>query len=248
MEMLRVFLGFDPRETVAFHVAAHSIHSRCSRPVAIAPLMLSQLAGIFNRPRDPKQSTDFSFTRFLVPHLCGYEGWALFADCDILVREDLARLWDLRDDRHAVMVVKHDHVPKETTKFLGHVQTAYPKKNWSSLMLFNNARCRGLTREYVETAHGLELHQFKWLASDDLIGELPAGWNCLVDTDSGGELESAPNLHYTLGGPWFAATRTCGGAHDWWQELQRTLAPVSDQGWPRLPVPAPNPLKLRVSA
>ena len=90
--------------------------------------MLSQLQGIFTRPRDPKQSTDFSFTRFLTPYLCDYQGWALFADCDILVRHDVAKLWDLRDDRYAVQVVQHQHVPAETTKFLGHVQTAYARR------------------------------------------------------------------------------------------------------------------------
>ena len=229
MDLIRVFLGYDPREAVAFHVAAHSIHRHSSRPVSVAPLMLSQLQNTFRRPRDPKQSTDFSFSRFLVPYLCGFEGWAIFADCDILFREDIAKLWELCDDRYAVMVVKHQHVPAETVKFLGHEQTAYAKKNWSSLILFNNPRCRALTLDYVHQASGLALHRFEWLDSDDLIGHVPAGWNHLVDYDSEASGNTAANLHYTLGGPWFENCRGCGFAPVWWEELDRALHPISDQ-------------------
>src|SRR5262249_32231571 len=107
--------------------------------------MLSQLAGLLTRPRHPLQSTHVSFCRFLLPHLSGHEGWSLFMDCDMLMRDDVAKLWDLRDERFAVQVVKHDHRPSEKTKFLGEKQTAYDKKNWSSVMLFNNAKCKRLT-------------------------------------------------------------------------------------------------------
>ncbi|MFN9573323.1 MAG: glycosyltransferase [Betaproteobacteria bacterium] len=171
--MIRVFIGFDPRETVAYNVLAHSINARASQPVTIAPLALSQLGGLYTRERNPLQSTDFSFSRFLTPYLSGYEGWSVFMDCDMLMRDDIAGLWALRDERYAVMCVKHDHQPKEDTKFLGAVQTKYEKKNWSSVMLFNNARCRALTPDYVNRATGLELHQFKWLSNDNLIGSLP---------------------------------------------------------------------------
>jgi hypothetical protein len=235
--VIRIFLGYDARETVAFHVAAHSIHRHATRPVTVAPVMLSQLGGIFSRPRDPKQSTDFSFSRFLVPHLCDYQGWALFADCDILVRDDVARLWDQRDQRYAVQVVQHTHVPVETTKFLGHQQTAYAKKNWSSVILFNCAKCTALTPDYVNTSSGLDLHQFRWLSSDALIGPLPHGWNFLVDYDAPPEGLALSNLHYTKGGPWFEASRRCSFAPEWWQELGHTLQPIAEQGWPTLPVP-----------
>lgn len=230
MHPIRVFLGYDDREAAAFHVASHSIHRHCSRPVSVTPVMLSQLTGIFQRPRDPKQSTDFSFSRFLVPYLCDYQGWAIFADCDILMRDDIAKLWDMCDDRFAVMVVKHDHNPTETVKFLGHEQTRYPKKNWSSLILFNNARCQALTPEYVNQATGLALHRFEWLGNDDLIGEVPAGWNHLVDYNSAAEGRAAESLHYTSGGPWFEHCRDCGFAAEWWGELHRALHPVSGQG------------------
>ena len=219
--MIRVFIGFDSRETVAFSVLAHSIHARASLPVSIAPLMLSQLGHTYRRERDPLQSTEFSFSRFLTPYFCGYEGWALFMDCDMLVREDIARLWALRDDRYAVQVVKHTHVPRETTKFLNQVQTKYEKKNWSSVMLFNNARCRALTPDYVNRASGLELHQFKWLGDDALIGELPPRWNHLVGYDE--HDASAAVVHFTIGGPYFRQYESCAFAGEWFEERQQML-------------------------
>ena len=163
-------------------------------------------------PRDPKQSTAISFTRFLVPHLMGYQGWAIFMDCDMLARGDIAELWALRDEQFAVQCVQHDHVPGETVKFLGEVQSAYPKKNWSSLMLLNCSRCTNLTVDYVNTATGLELHRFHWLAGDHEIGAVPEGWNHLVAVQDPAKAEAAPLLHWTLGGPWFKAQRTMGGS------------------------------------
>jgi len=219
--MIRVFIGFDPREAVAYSVLAHSICARSSRPVAIAPLMLSQLSGLLTRERHPLQSTDFSFSRFLTPYLSGYEGWSLFVDCDMLVLEDICELWKLRDERCAVMVVKHHHVPRETAKFLGEPQTAYEKKNWSSVMLFNNARCRALTPEYVNRASGLELHQFKWLQDDALIGSLPQRWNHLVGYDA--PRTDAALVHYTLGGPYFDAYGDCEYSAQWRAERERML-------------------------
>jgi hypothetical protein len=218
---MRVFIGYDPREAAAFSVLAHSIQVRASAPISVTPLMLAQLAGVFARARSSLQSTDFAFTRFLTPYLSGYEGWSLFTDCDMLVLDDIAKLWALRDDRYAVMVVKHDHRPREAVKFLGQPQTAYPKKNWSSVMLFNNARCRALTPQYVNTASGLELHQFKWLADETLIGALPGRWNHLVGYDAPSRDVSL--VHYTLGGPYFEEYRDCEYAEEWRRERDRML-------------------------
>jgi hypothetical protein len=219
--VIRVFIGFDPRETVAYNVLAHSINARASQPVTIAPLALSQLGGLYTRERNPLQSTDFSFSRFLTPYLSGYEGWSVFMDCDMLMRDDIAGLWALRDERYAVMCVKHDHQPKEDTKFLGAVQTKYEKKNWSSVMLFNNARCRALTPDYVNRATGLELHQFKWLSNDNLIGSLPPRWNHLVGYQApSGE---AALVHFTLGGPYFDDYVDCEYASEWYSERAAML-------------------------
>ena len=139
----------------------------------------------------------------------------------MLVLDDIVKLYDMRDDRYSVMVVKHDHVPKESTKFLGEPQTPYRKKNWSSMILFNNSRCRALTPEYVNTASGLDLHQFKWLASDDLIGAIPDRWNHLVGYDP--PRKDASLVHHTLGGPYFNEYRDCEYADEWRRELQAVL-------------------------
>ena len=219
--MIRVFIGFDPRETVAYNVLAHSSQARASRPVTIAPLALFQLTGIFTRARDPLQSTDFSFSRFLTPYLSEYAGWSIFMDCDMLVLDDIAALYDMCDDRYAVMVVKHEHTPREEIKFLDQPQSKYAKKNWSSVILFNNARCRSLTPEYVNSASGLELHQFKWLEDESLIGELPHRWNHLVGYDK--PTPGMSLVHYTLGGPYFDEYRECEYAQDWFMERERML-------------------------
>jgi lipopolysaccharide biosynthesis glycosyltransferase len=219
--MIRVFIGYDSREAVAFSVLSHSIHRHASEPVAVAPLKLEELAGVYRRERNPLQSTDFSFSRFLTPWLCDYRGWAVFMDCDMLVREDIASLWRLRDERYALQVVKHHHVPKEEVKFLGATQTKYNKKNWSSVMLMNCERCTALTPEYVNTASGLELHQFKWLESDELIGEIPSRWNHLVGYDA--PRPDAALVHYTIGGPYFAEYQDCEYSREWFAEKAHML-------------------------
>lgn len=219
--MIRIFIGFDERETVAWHVLTHSILARSSMPVSFIPLAVNNLQSVFTRPREALQSTDFSFSRFLTPYLSGYEDWSLFMDCDMLVRRDIAELWALRDERYAVMCVKHDHQPKEAVKFLNQPQTPYNKKNWSSVVLFNNAKCRALTPEFVNTASGLQLHQFKWLEDDGLIGGIPATWNHLVGYSA--EMPDAANVHYTLGGPYFEEYRECEHAQAWFASQQEML-------------------------
>jgi len=219
--MIRVFIGFDARETAAWHVLTHSILSRSSQPVCFMPLALRNLGPLMWREHNPLQATDFSFSRFLTPHLSAYEGWSMYMDNDMLMRDDIAKLWALRDERYAVMCVKHNHEPKEAIKFLDKPQTPYGKKNWSSVMLFNNAKCKALTPEYVNTASGLELHQFKWLANDDLIGAIPHGWNHLVGYDSFDP--AAHNVHFTSGGPYFKETADCDYASEWNQEKEATL-------------------------
>lgn len=222
--MLRIFIGYDPREAVAYNVLQHSILRRASRPVAIVPLALDQLKPEMWRERSPLQSTDFSFSRFLTPYLSGFQGWSLFVDCDMLVLDDVAGLFALADDRYAVQVVKHDHRPVEGVKFLGATQTRYEKKNWSSVMLFNNARCTALTPDYVNAASGLDLHQFKWLGDDSLIGDLPHRWGHLVDYDFPVPAAELSLLHYTIGGPYFDDYRDCGYADLWFAERDAMLA------------------------
>ena len=222
--MIRIFIGFDPKEEIAFHVLSASIIRRASLPVQITPIALQALKSIHNRERSPLQSTEFSFSRFLTPCLSNYSGWSIFMDCDMLVLDDIVNLWNLRDERYALMCVQHNHVPKESNKFLNQPQTKYERKNWSSVMLMNNIKCSALTPSYVESASGLELHRFKWL-SDDEIGSLPSRWNHLVDYDPEIPLNQISNLHYTEGGPYFKEYRHCGYAKEWINEYNLTIAP-----------------------
>ncbi len=217
--MLRIFIGYDPKETVAYHVLAHSILRRSSVPVAIAPLVKAQLKSLYWRERGPTESTEFSLTRFLVPVLSDFEGWSVFMDCDMLCRADIAELatYAQAQEDKAVLVCKHDYVPKTERKFLGQVQTRYPRKNWSSLMAFNNARCRALTAQYVNSASGLDLHRFAW-TPDESIGELPLEWNWLVDEYE--HNDAAKVVHFTIGGPYFDEYRNCDYSEEWFAELE----------------------------
>lgn len=217
--MFRIYIGYDPRESVAFHTLSHSILSRSSVPISITPLVQSQLRHLYRRPRGPTESTEFSLTRFLVPALSEYRGWSLFMDCDMLCRADIAGLAAQieRQPDKAVLLCKHDYVPKTERKFLDQVQTKYSRKNWSSLMLFNSERCRALSVDYVNSASGLELHRFAWI-EDDLIGELPLEWNWLV-----GEYAHNPAariVHFTIGGPYFDPYRDCDYAGEWFAEFE----------------------------
>jgi hypothetical protein len=217
--VLNVYIGYDSRESVAFYTLAHSILRRSSIPISITPLMQSQLRGLYTRQRGPTESTEFSLTRFLVPTLAGFRGWSVFMDCDMLCRADIAELQRYIDEQEdlAVLVCRHEYVPKTARKFLDQVQTRYPRKNWSSVMIFNNERCRALTAEYVNSASGLDLHRFAWL-DDSLIGSLPLEWNWLV-----GEYPYRPDakiVHYTLGGPYFNDYRSCDFADEWFAEFE----------------------------
>ena len=206
---MKVFIGYDPREDVAWQVCRHAI-LRHSPGLAVHPLRQEALRelGLYMRPPDRAASTAFSLTRFLTPWLAATEGWSLFADCDILFTVDLRRILDGLDPSRAVHVVQHDYVPRRTDKMDGQVQDAYPRKNWSSLMVFNGAHpaVKALTPEVVNRLTPAELHRFAWAGGDAAIGALDPDWNFLV-----GEYDPPPHsprgIHYTNGGPWFAETR-----------------------------------------
>lgn len=218
----RIFVGYDKSEVVAYNVCCQSIISQSSIPISFIPLSLNSLKAIYNRTRDPLQSTDFSFSRFLVPYLSGYEGWSLYIDGDMLVRSDIAELISLCENSYSVMVCQHEYTPKLSTKFLGNQQTKYNKKNWSSVILFNNSQCSILTPEYVNTATGLELHQFKWLDHENKIGNIPLNWNWLV-----GEYPDNPDAklaHFTLGGPYFKEFANADFSDEWREVLSQMIS------------------------
>jgi len=219
--MINVFIGYDKKEKIAYHVLTESILRHSTQPVSITPVALNNIKDSFNRDKNVLSSTEFSFSRFIVPYLMNYKGWALFMDCDMLMKADINELWNLRDDKYAVQVCKHDYIPKTKTKFLGNVQTVFPKKNWSSFMLMNCEKCKTLTQDYVNTASGLELHQFKWLQDDSQIGSLPLEWNWLVSEYD--FKEDVKNVHFTDGGPYYKDYETSDYANDWFNVYTNTV-------------------------
>lgn len=228
--MINVFIGRDRAEDIAWHVLAHSLVRRSSEPLALTAIGNSTLPKkVWWRERGPHDSTEFSNARFAIPALMGYRGWAVFMDCDMVCDADIAELWEQRDERYAVMVVKHDYRPKTDTKFLGQEQSRYARKNWSSLMLINcgHSSCSELTPDYINVASGLDLHRFDW-CWDEEVGSISGLWNVLVT--EGGRLEHPEPmpedcdiklLHYTVGGLWHGYGNR---ADAWMPEFSSLLA------------------------
>jgi hypothetical protein len=222
-KLLRIFIGYDQVESVAWHTMAHSILVRSSQPVAIIPVNLANLKEIYTRPRDPKQSNEFSFSRFLVPYLSDYEGYAAFFDCDMMLRTDINEMFDVakQDPGKAVYVVKHDYEPRDDIKYLNNVQYKYPKKNWSSVVLWDcsHPANKTVTPDFVNTASPMDLHRFTWL-KDEEIGELNVRWNWLV-----GEYDEPPadvkNVHWTVGGPYFEEYKNVDFSEEWFAESEK---------------------------
>lgn len=238
---LHIYIGWDSREAVASDVCAHSIRRRSSLPVDIKFLKHRELrkSGAFARPwtiegqtgdfidmMDGRPfSTEFSHTRFLVPVLMNYKGWALFLDSDEIFLTDPAKLFALVDDKYAVMCVKHTHiVDGNTTKMDDRAQLRYHRKNWSSFVLWNcgHAANKDLTPERVNFMKGSDLHAFSWL-SDSLIGSLPFTYNFIpnVSPALSSRVGYRPDvLHYTEGGPWFDNCRDVPYAQFWTDEYE----------------------------
>lgn len=223
MQPLRVFIGFDKSESIAAYTLAHSVFKHASGPVSVSFLRLEQLRSVHKRERHPLQSTDFSFTRFLVPSLCGYQGIGIFMDCDMLCLDDVYKLKDYAGF-NAVACVKHDHKPTNKTKMLGQVQTSYPRKNWSSLMVFSNEHyaCKNLTPEVVDSATGLHLHQMEW--ARDSIGGIPHSWNHLVGYQENLPIEELSLIHWTEGGPWWSEYKDAPYSDTWREYRDDMLA------------------------
>ena len=221
--MNKVFVGYDPREDIAYQVCKHSI-ARRNKEVLVRPLVQKELreAGWYTRPVDPLSSTEFTFTRFLIPELCDYKGWALFMDCDMILLTDIQELFDKADEKYAVMCVHHDYTPREGLKMDGQKQSIYPRKNWSSVMLFNcgHPSNKQINSSVVNDTNitGKYLHRFSWL-KDSEIGELSHEWNWLTDWYKEPEDGKPKLLHYTEGGPWFENYRDCDYHKEWKIEL-----------------------------
>jgi len=202
----RIFIGWDKREPIAYEVAKHSLERNASVPVDVRPIKIEDLRAqkLYWRQEDPLASTEFTYTRFLTPKLADYRGWALFCDCDFLFLSDIAELIAYAKGDKAIYCVQHDYRPTETTKMDGAVQTVYPRKNWSSLMLFNceHPAVRALTPEVVNRESGAFLHRMQWVSDAD-IGDLPVSSNWLEGWNKKPAHGTPHAVHFTRGGPWF---------------------------------------------
>lgn len=222
--MLKIFVGWDAREDVAYQVCKKSIYDRSSIEVEVIPLIQSELRteGCYKRLPDEKAATDFTFTRFFVPYLMNYSGKAVFCDCDFLWDCDAKEILDLFDPQYAVQVVKHNYVPTESIKMDNKVQYQYPKKNWSSMILWNceHPDNMKLTPEFLNQAAGSTLHQFKWLKEVD-VGEISHIYNWLEGWYKEPKDGTPKVVHYTRGGPWFLEYQDVDYAELWLQELKK---------------------------
>jgi lipopolysaccharide biosynthesis glycosyltransferase len=221
-DKIKIFIGYDSREDIAYQVARHSILETTKRPddIEIIPLKLDELraSNMYWREEDKLGSTEFTFSRFLIPELCNFDGWALFIDCDFLFKVGVEKLFEKAEDQYAVMCVHHDYTPTEGEKMDGKQQVQYPRKNWSSMVLWNcsHPANKKLTKELVNnpSTTGKYLHRFSWL-DDSLIGKIRHDWNWLVGWYKSPEDGHPAALHYTEGGPWFKEYETCEYAADW---------------------------------
>ena len=219
-ETINIVVGFDQREAIAYHTFTQSIIEKSSVPIFFTPLAVNTLKGYRETHND--RSNDFIYSRFLTPYLNNFHGWAIFADGDMICQSDIKELWDLRDESKALHVVKHDYVTKVSRKYLGNINENYPRKNWSSLILWNcgHPKHKILTPDFIAHQTGQFLHRFSWLDNND-IGDLPKEWNWLAIEYP--QNNSAKIIHYTLGTPCFKDYRNTDMADIWFKTHARAL-------------------------
>jgi lipopolysaccharide biosynthesis glycosyltransferase len=219
-EKINIVVGFDQREAIAYHTFTQSIIEKSSVPVRFTPLAINTLQGYEESHKD--RSNEFIYSRFLTPYLNNFHGWAIFADGDMICQADIKELWDLRDESKALMLVKHDYVTKVNRKYLGNINENYPRKNWSSLILWNcgHPKHKILTPDFIAHQSGQFLHRFSWLDNDD-IGDLPKEWNWLAIEYPINN--SAKIIHYTLGTPCFKDYKNTDMADIWHKTQEKVL-------------------------
>ena len=217
----KLFVGYDSREDIAWQVCRHSALRHSGPDLAVIPLRQTVLRelGLYTRPYDLGASTEFSLTRFLTPYLAAQSGWVAFCDCDFLFTTDVRQVFDGLDADKAVYCVQHDYTPAHRVKMDGKQQSVYPRKNWSSFMLFNcdHPDVQALTPAVVNSVSPAYLHRLEWVSDDSAIGALDLDWNFLE-----GEYPKpafTPRvIHYTNGGPWFDNWQDCDFADLWRNE------------------------------
>jgi lipopolysaccharide biosynthesis glycosyltransferase len=215
---LKVFIGYDPKESEAWDVCSFSILRHSGNGVTTHPIKQSVLRelGLYIREKDQGASTEFSISRFLTPFLSANSDWSIFVDCDFLFNSDIFSVLNGLDPEKALYVVKHDYVPSQSTKMDGAGQSVYPRKNWSSFMVFNNNHpdVRRLTPALVNSSSPKHLHRFEWVTNQEEIGELPLTWNFLVGEYPKPSIKPHA-IHYTNGGPWFSDCQRVDFAEEW---------------------------------
>ena len=223
---INFFIGYDPKEDIAYRICKYSLLKRASTTVKVFSLKLDELIAkkLYTRTVDPLASTQFTYSRFLVPKLMNYTGWAVFCDCDFIFLDDVNNLIKNLDDSKAVYCVQHDYTPKEKHKMDGQKQTIYPRKNWSSFILFNcsHPSTKNLTVETVNSENGAYLHQFKWCKNEE-IGKLDERWNWLEGWTSNHNNSKPFAVHYTRGGPWFSEWSDVEFSSEWMKEREEYL-------------------------
>ena len=206
IDNINFFIGYDSKEDIAYRVCKQSLLNNSTSKIKVKSLKLYELIAknFYTRAVDPLASTEFTYSRFLIPALMNYKGWAIFCDCDFLFFKDINLLFDSIEGDKAVYCVKHDYKPKEKHKMDGQQQTIYPRKNWSSFIVYNceHPSNKKLTVDLVNSQTGSFLHQFKWL-NDNEIGSLDERWNWLEGWSSKNNKKEPYAVHYTRGGPWF---------------------------------------------
>ena len=215
---VKIYIGFDQRESVAYHTFVQSLIDHASIPLDITPLAVKTLKGYEEKHED--KSNDFVYSRFLTPFLNDFKGWAIFVDGDMICQTDIKELLDLRDNSKALQVVKHDYKTKANQKYLGNINQDYPRKNWSSVILWNctHPKHKILTPDFIANESGKYLHRFSWL-EDEEIGELPKEWNWLATEYP--KNEQANIIHYTLGTPCFKDYRDAEMSDIWFKKYDR---------------------------
>ncbi len=224
---INFFIGYDSKEDIAYRVCKYSLLKRASTKVNVISLKLDELISkkLYTRNVDPLASTQFTYSRFLVPRLMNFKGWAIFCDCDFIFLNDISNIIKNLDNNKAVYCVKHDYTPKEKHKMDGQKQTIYPRKNWSSFIVFNcsHPSTRKLSVDTVNSQSGAYLHQFKW-CEDDEIGSLDERWNWLEGWTSSHNQKEPFAVHYTRGGPWFSEWQDVEFANEWKKERDEYLS------------------------
>jgi|TARA_E500000178_G_C16993659_1_gene742082 hypothetical protein len=225
MEKIKIFIGYDKNEVVAYHTCVQSIIENSSIPVEFTPINLKHLKKFYNRPKKKVDSTEFSISRFLVPSMSDFKGISLYVDCDFIFFADVAELIKLykKNPNKSVWCVKHNYKTSSKKKFLGNVQYSYYRKNWSSFILFNNAKCKMLKSRTVEKANGFYLHKFEWL-KDSQIASLPKSWNVLIGEQSIPKKPKA--VHFTIGGPYFKQFKNTKMAKEWFNFYKKVKHPL----------------------